>query len=527
MKQIIKMAAITVLCIALGSCKKFLEVKPLVNPLVTDFYKSKKDIDASLAGLYASFQVEMIGTGSSAKRTDGIPASLGGKYHYWGEGRSDNFAPSQYFNATITELSRNTLTSGNAISNWEGLYRTIARANNCIKYFPGVTQYDANATTAVVNNAVAQAYAMRALCYFYIVRLWGDAPIRITPYDDLNLDPELPRESKEKIMDEVIIPDLIQAYSLINKKVASNVWSINEGGVAAILADAYMWRAGTKNNAADYTNAITWIKNVFAAFGPTGIAYNIADNAANLEPTATWKNLFLTPTATKEAIFSINWAPAQNGCACIPVSYQTSNNPVAMDSLLHANWQKNTLDTRVAKSYKTTVGVGNIDKVLKYYVTNAANTAIVGLPEINTVYLVMYRLADVYLLYAEALNKTGDRTNALRYLNYVHVRSGLPAILATDPSVSTGGALDETKLEDTILQERQWELFAEGKRWFDLVRTKHVNKVMDPIINNRILRSTGVQGTTGFGSNMDKILWPIYKTLLENNKKLIQNPSYE
>jgi len=531
MKSIYKITLALSVIIALNGCKKFLTELPLTQVEVNSYYKSKKDIDATLAGLYASFQVEMIGTGSTTKRSDGIPANLGGKYHYWGEGRSDNFAPGQYTNTIIIELSRNTLTAGNSATNWEGLYRTIARANSCIQKYPQIPKYDPTVTTTILNNSLAQAYAMRAVCYFYIVRLWGDAPIRTEPYEDLAVDPKMARESKDKIMDEVIIPDLIKAYSLINKKTTANIWYINEGGIAAILADAYMWKAGTKNSTADYNNAITWFKNIFAAYGSTGVAYNAGDNGINLEVTATWKNLFLTPNLTKEAIWSINWDNTQNKCACIPISIQTSNNPVRVDSAIHANWQKNVADTRVRKTYDidpgTGQGTGHVDRVFKYYVTNAANTAIATTAELSNVYLVMYRLGDVFLSYAEALNKIGDQTNALRYLNYIHVRAGLPAILATDPSVSTAGVIDVNKLEDVILQERQWELFAEGKRWFDLVRTNHVNKIMDPIINDRIRRSTGIVGTTGFGTNTDKILWPLYKTLLEDNKKLVQNPSYD
>lgn len=111
-------------------------------------------------------------------------------------------------------------------------------------------------------------------------------------------------------------------------------------------------------------------------------------------------------------------------------------------------------------------------------------------------------------------------------LNMIHTRAGLPAIDATDPLVSVGGVLDETKLEDAILQERQYELFAEGKRWFDLVRTNHVNKIMDPILDRRRLYSTGMPSDLGFGSHPGRLLWPIYKTLLEDNGKLVQNQPY-
>jgi hypothetical protein len=71
------------------------------------------------------------------------------------------------------------------------------------------------------------------------------------------------------------------------------------------------------------------------------------------------------------------------------------------------------------------------------------------------------------------------------------------------------------------------ELFGEGKRWFDLVRTNNVNRVMDDVINRRLTDlQGGIPFTEGFGSDMGRVLWPIFRTLLEDNKKLVQNPSY-
>jgi len=165
--------------------------------------------------------------------------------------------------------------------------------------------------------------------------------------------------------------------------------------------------------------------------------------------------------------------------------------------------------------------------VLKWYgpsgFTNAATnylTATQAAAAVGTdknVYLPMYRLADMYLLYAEALNKSGDRPNALKYLNVVHQRAGLPAYVI-------GQVNTETSMEDTLLVERQKELFAEGKRWFDLVRTDHVLQIMDPILKQR--QSQAGADTTGFGNDKRKYLWPLHRNVLNANSQLVQNPPY-
>jgi hypothetical protein len=159
------------------------------------------------------------------------------------------------------------------------------------------------------------------------------------------------------------------------------------------------------------------------------------------------------------------------------------------------------------------------DGLLKYYPNSVAANGWKPADDVKSlpVYLVMYRLGGIYLLYAEALNHTGNKTDAVKYLNYVRTRAGLPAY-------AEGDFINEDDLEDAILNERRWELYGEGSRWFDLVRTNHVNKVMDPVM--RIRQEKFGIAAVGFGDNKNKILWPLHRDVLEDNKMLVQNPSY-
>jgi hypothetical protein len=120
------------------------------------------------------------------------------------------------------------------------------------------------------------------------------------------------------------------------------------------------------------------------------------------------------------------------------------------------------------------------------------------------------------LLRAEAANKLNDAANALKYLNTVHVRAGLPAYTAasfpTQPS-----------MENAILEERKLELFMEAKRWFDLVRTDKVVTVMDPYY--RLRQARRLTQPTGFGDPRS-VLWPLSTAVLNSNKSLVQNPPY-
>jgi hypothetical protein len=529
MKKIINIAVlISTTIIISGGCTKNVSKLPQNAATVGTFFKSSKDITSALSGMYGTFLQSMIGTG-------GTSGGGSANYFLWGEVRSDNFVQTGYSQTqSVSENVSNSIASDNVSSDWGILYQTIARANLNIANIPKVAQYDNSVTPTITNNALAQCYAMRAECYFYIVRNWGGGPIWTQAY----LDPTQPgaskaRASAQTVIDSLIIPDLTKAYSLIQKGQQPTVWYINEGAICAIMADVYMWRAsapvppspgapvgGPIGGTADYQNAITWIKNLFAARAPSnGAPLYAGISAANLESTATWKNVFLNPASSVEGIWSLNWDETLNGCACIPISIQTSNNPYRVDGGnatnpvnggIYTTWPKNTADIRVKQTFDPTVsGAAAGESTLKYYnaATQAALTGTTGGAISYNVYLVMYRLSDVYLSYAEALNQTGNLAGALTYLNYIHTRAGLPAVLPT--AVSTTATM-----QAAILQERQWELFGEGKRWFDLVRTNTAASVMSPILVGRKYPPF---------TDINRVLWPLSITALNANSSLVQN----
>jgi hypothetical protein len=169
--------------------------------------------------------------------------------------------------------------------------------------------------------------------------------------------------------------------------------------------------------------------------------------------------------------------------------------------------------------------VNNHDKILKYYAANLdknGNQIYPNSPQANLLFP-LYRLADIYLLRAEALNRTGDLTNALVYLNMVHTRAGLPAYQASDFANADAMLYGSPVNANGILRERQLEFFCEAKRWFDLQRNNIIISIMDPII--RIRQVNKGFPATGFGDPR-KIFWPIDQDVLNANTKLTQNPPY-
>jgi starch-binding outer membrane protein, SusD/RagB family len=425
-------------------------------------------------------------------------------------------------------MSNNTLEFANSATDWAGLYKVISRANLAIQYFPQVPATDPTVTQTSLNNSLSQAYALRAESYFYIVRVWGDAPMWTTPYLDITQSGSKPRTKALTLVDSLIIPDLTKAYALIQKNQTPTVWYVGEGAICTILADVYMWRATMTGGggAADYKNAIAWYQKLFLAKSPTGKVYT-GQTAADIETAANWKNVFLNPTQSAEPIWSIHWDYTVNGCACIPVFVGLSNNYLQLDPNFQAKWKlQYKVDMRVAKSIDTLNTLNHINLLYKYYnlIPNSVGITPVASNLNFNPYLPMYRMSDVYLEYAEASAQTGDLATALKYLNFIHVRAGYPAYTAANLPTADN-------LIDAILQEDEYELLGEGKRWFELIRTNRVHAIMDPILNLRNGTTDPITGittpaTTGFIHAPNRYLWPVSQSALNANKLLKQNPGY-
>lgn len=88
--------------------------------------------------------------------------------------------------------------------------------------------------------------------------------------------------------------------------------------------------------------------------------------------------------------------------------------------------------------------------------------------ENNGINIRVVRLADIYLMYAEALNELGRTAEAYGYINKVRNRVGMPNLESS--KVFTGIGNDQAKMREQIMHERSCELAGENWRWFDLER---------------------------------------------------------
>ncbi|MDN5202252.1 RagB/SusD family nutrient uptake outer membrane protein [Fulvivirgaceae bacterium BMA10] len=144
------------------------------------------------------------------------------------------------------------------------------------------------------------------------------------------------------------------------------------------------------------------------------------------------------------------------------------------------------------------------------------------------------RLADLYLLYAEALNETGEIAEAQSWINRIRTRAGLQGVVESWSNFSSNPSKPTTQegLREIIQQERMIELVFEGQRFWDLRRWKRAAEFM-----NRDIR-----GWNRFGDDTEQYykvitfasprflnrdyLWPIAEEDIIRNPNLVQNPGW-
>lgn len=482
MKKIIYIFLVP-LILSVSSCEDFLDQQPVDELSADKFWKTEGDIRAGVAGMY-----------------DGFQGVIGDTFIEWGGARSDNWTHGGT-STEATDFTNNSLQSGLDEVDWGQLYTTIHRANLAIKYLPSISSGDISETDK--NNYLAQAYAMRAYCYFLGVRIWGDVPLILEPISDRDFKPT--RTSADVVLDSVLV-DLNMALDLVNAD-NDNVFEINMGGILAILTDVYMWQH-------EYQKAIDASDDLLDLG-----RYELTDNADD------WKGMLIDPNTSEEPIWAIYWLIAEDGGNGIADKIGSSDHtsPFIIDPNLVDKWSQMEGDFRRGLTYDTLAAQSDdgAQDIWKYYPLDPVSKEPgESVPEGDFAEIrpSMYRLSGILLLRAEAFNQLSNEPEAINLLNEVRNKRGLDSVKVEDFS-------NIKELETAILDERQFELFAEGKRWFDLRRTGRVVEVMNPLLEKRAAPPL-LETVTKFTENDDRFFFPLHEEVLIANPELEQNPPY-
>lgn len=456
----IKLIIILIISSLVVSCSDLLDKAPISSFSADGFYKTTSDAQTGVYGIYDAAQ--------SAFRLN---------FAYWGEGRADNVKTAQ--SGEGLALMQNNLDASIGSSYWGDLYNIINRANYAIKYIPNVYKEG----DAVGNQLIAEAKALRALAYFYLVRVWGDVPVITEPYLSIDQNIFVSKTDKETVLN-LVEDDLKFAAQNCKDKFGDNRDRImfTKGSVNALLTHVYMWRH-------KYDDALTTSKLVL-----DNTLYSLVTTMDD------WGKIFTTGYS-KESIFEVAYSDKETNS--LRVLYAIGSYAIYTPSEKFKSSYE-TGDKRIDYVYNVTLADPKaIWKYLGKGISDEVATA-------SKQDIVLIRLADIMLLRAEALTKKGGAqniTDALILLNKIRTRAGLTAYNTEADAIAAYG-----DLESAILHERSIELCFEGHRWFDLVRTGKAISTMKPL--------NGL-------SDEKNLVWPISTTSLQKNPNLLQNEYYK
>ena len=216
----IKTALVGIILLQVTACTDILDKDPVSSFSASGFYKTTADAQAGIYGI-----------------DDAAQSVFRMNFCYWGEGRADNVQTAQSGESLV--LSSNNLTNTASSANWTALYTMISRANYAIAFIPGIYEDD----NVQGKELLGQAHALRALAYFYLVRVWGDVPFITDPYTSGDQDIFISKTDRETVLDQVEADLQYAAANCIDRYNSNNDRIMfTRGGANGLLTQVYMWR---------------------------------------------------------------------------------------------------------------------------------------------------------------------------------------------------------------------------------------------------------------------------------------------
>jgi hypothetical protein len=527
-----------------SACSDYLETKPLDKMVEEDYWKTRTDVQSVLLSCYKEmasddFMERILVSGEF--RSDNV--------------RQDNTRTSQ----ELKDIMDMAIQTDNPLLKWKTFYTVINYCNRILNRAPEITGIDPDYTRGMLTVDLGEARALRAMTYFYLVRIYHDVPYIDFPYDDDNRPFLLPETSGEIIIDK-IITDLEQAENEVVithglDAVGSDIRVKTKGrftknAVRALLADAYLWKASglpEGERAPYYQKCI----RACEAVEPSIFLYGELSNADR--ETFNGSELFLLPNQgtgvssfgmfgasyyytfylenSDESLFELQFdSYTENGRLAHYYGRSGDAAHINASPLLEGIFDQEE-DFRRHNTYAQTGAQSGIFRIFKYVgdfrgSNEYASYEYRSESSVKSCNWIFYRVPDIFFMKAEALVELGGDGNlslALELINKVYERSNPSALPLLKENYST-----RDQMRDLVLLERQREFLFEGKRWFDLLRVARRagnsrNMVMKYIVPNAVLNSDVLLTKL---SIMDALYLPIHREELLTNGELKQNPYY-
>ncbi|MVN22709.1 RagB/SusD family nutrient uptake outer membrane protein [Mucilaginibacter arboris] len=496
-----KLAVLILIMLFSCSCNKYLDLKPQDGIIKDEFWKTKEQLQAAVIGCYASLLGSATGNGTGNDRP------LADVLFVWGEARADMVGGGPGVTVDEVGILSDNILSSNSFTNWAPVYKIINYCNTVLDNGPGVMQYDKTLTQTQLNAYLSEALALRALMYFYLVRSFGDVPLKLkSTASDTDLQ-QLTKTSQKDVLAQ-ILTDLKQAESnavFSYGDNASNKGRITKYTIYTMEADVYLWMD-------DYNDCITACDKVINS-GQYGLVAG----------TGGWFNTLYYNGNSSEGIFEFQFDSQKLNpfyAMFLTNKARYVSGATVMDDFFGIDFNDATdYDIRGSGASVNT----NDNNIFKYV---AATSTTYRTTDVSYAHWFVYRYADVLLMKAEACINVNRGQDALTLINQIRTRAHAIYLTAQNPNVT-----DVNGMTDYLLAERGREFAFEGKRWYDLLRNAKRNNYarIDILLSAAISSAppTSQQAILNKLKDVNSHYFPIYYNEIRVDPNLVQNPFYQ
>ena len=498
--------------LATTGCSDYLDILPKDKQSSDMFWKSSEDVESVLGQAYHL-------TRGSVK-----------DMLCWGELRGGSVNTTNTDQQKVQDFQ---VLPNNSNVKWANFYNIIGLANAVLHYAPGVMAEDASYYEEQMHSHQTEAYFLRALSYFYLVRNFRDVPLITEPYIDDQIPTDVPKSGESEVIAQIKkdITDALDTNAA--KETFGETWS-NKGratkwALLALMTDVCLWSE-------DYQGCVDYADQLINA--------SSAIRPVLITSSSQWFEMFY-PGNSNESIFEIQFEGDLD---------QTSGSPTALtywNSTPPPLYFSETMTERLTDSsmpmvgapwgiyytfgYESIVASDILQPIIWKYNGMGNEWEMKREGDNQDANFIVYRMADVMLMKAEALIRLGgaanwqaalDLINPIRNRGYGFDTTGFQYDLDIDPAETS-----EEELLTALLEVRDIEFAGEGKRWYDLLRFgrqqgfKYRNQFVDLVMsNNSTANRSFLQSAL-----KDDNAWflPIPEWDINTNPQLEQNPYYD
>lgn len=498
-----------VLCIcSFSSCTDILDQEPVGITHPDVFWDSQSNAEQALAGSYSLFKYAM---------------TFQASFLFWGEFPGMTFMNSQNWIANYIEGNGNyVLAYRDNTRDWKGFYRAANWAFTIESYVADMPE-DLFSSVEEKNRIIGEAAFVRAISYFYMTMIWGDVPIvheSIETSDQLISEDgfitRIPRSDELEVLDYTLEAVNKAIEHLQYSSPGDSRWAItaNKASAEALKAKITLWYASRDNDNKDLVQ-----ESIKAA---TSVINN--SNAQLIDYVSEGEEGFqrMTKGQSKTGLFEINVSfdmdesfrisAADSYYTGLTLNYpvfKSKNNNVGpyIDPDFYGNEFMSNNPARENDVRKDLFfyeyDTPDDSFLMKYAQTERDPNSEDPFALFSESNILVLRLADVYLLRAEANTRLGNISDAIHDLDLIRSKAGVPGY---------NGVADRENLMKAIFNERAIEFVGEGQSAFDRIRMNYFEGV--PWENQSRLNKEGY-------------FWPIAPSIISTNPSIIQTEYWQ